>query len=55
VTVEDLVRSKAGTRAEQALSGARDIVVGWSRGRALTLRRELGPAWKAFCAAEKFW
>lgn len=55
VTVEDLVRSKAGTRAERALSGAHDIVVGWSRGRALALRRELGPAWKAFCAAEKFW
>ena len=54
-TVENLVRFSGGTRAEQALSGARDIVVGWSRGRALTLRRELRPAWKAFCAAEKFW
>ena len=54
-TVENLVCFGAGTKVEQALSGARDIVVGWSRGRALALRRELRPAWKAFCAAEKFW
>jgi inorganic triphosphatase YgiF len=54
-TVENLVRAGPGTRADQALSGARGIVVGWSRGRALTLRRELRAAWKAFCAVEKFW
>jgi triphosphatase len=54
-TVGNLVRVGTGTQADQALSGARGIVVGWSRGRALTLRRELQAAWKAFRAAEKFW
>ena len=34
---------------------ARGILLGWSRGRAATLRRELNTPWKAFRAAEKFW
>jgi inorganic triphosphatase YgiF len=54
-TVETLVCIAPGKKGGRALSGARGIVVGWSRGRALTLRRELRMAWKTFCAAEKFW
>lgn len=34
---------------------ARGILLGWSRGRATTLKRELKSAWKEFRAAEKFW
>lgn len=53
--VETLVRATIGIRSEQPLAEARGIVLGWSHGRALALRRELRPAWKAFRAAEKFW
>jgi hypothetical protein len=34
---------------------ARGILLGWSRGRAATLKRELKSAWKEFRSAEKFW
>src|SRR5262249_24958148 len=34
---------------------SRGILLGWSRGRVATLRRELKTAWKAFRAAKKFW
>lgn len=34
---------------------AKGILLGWSRGRAATLKRELKGAWKEFRAAEKFW
>jgi len=34
---------------------ARGILLGWSRGRAATLKRELKSAWKDFRVAEKFW
>jgi inorganic triphosphatase YgiF len=34
---------------------ARGILLGWSQGRAVTLKRELKGAWKAFHAAERFW
>jgi inorganic triphosphatase YgiF len=34
---------------------ARGILLGWSRGRAATLKQELKSAWKEFRAAEKFW
>lgn len=53
--VERLVRDAFGAGAGRAMSEARGIVLGWSHGRALTLRRELRGAWKAFRAAEKFW
>jgi len=43
-----------GANGRQAAE-ARGILLGWSRGRAATLRRELNAAWKAFRAAEKFW
>jgi inorganic triphosphatase YgiF len=54
-TVEALMRGAASAKSDKALSEARGIVLGWSHGRALTLRRELRAAWKAFRAVEKFW
>lgn len=43
-----------GTRGETMLE-ARRILLGWSRGRAATLRGELKNAWKTFCDADRFW
>ena len=54
-TVEALVRGAADPKSGRALSEARGIVLGWSHGRALTLRRELRAAWKSFRTVEKFW
>lgn len=54
-TIAKLVCTEVGTKPGRALSEARGIVLGWSHGRALTLRREMRTAWKAFRAAEKFW
>lgn len=34
---------------------ARGMLLGWSRGRAATLKRELKSAWKTFRSAGKFW
>lgn len=34
---------------------AKGILLGWSRGRAATLKRELKSAWKEFRSAELFW
>ena len=54
-TVAGLMRQGfTGTRGKRVLE-ARGILLGWSRGRAVTLKRELKRAWKAFRAAEKFW
>ena len=49
--VSDALR---GPRSRHA-GEARGILLGWSRGRASTLRRELKTAWKTFRAAERFW
>jgi inorganic triphosphatase YgiF len=43
-----------GARGKRVLE-AKGILLGWSRGRAVTLKRELKRAWKAFRAAERFW
>ena len=43
-----------GARGRRVLE-AKGILLGWSRGRAATLRRELNSAWKEFRSAEKFW
>ena len=54
-TVAGLMRQGfTGTRGKRVLE-AKGILLGWSRGRAVTLKRELKRAWKAFRAAEKFW
>jgi inorganic triphosphatase YgiF len=49
--VGEVLRGANGRQAAEA----RGILLGWSRGRAATLRRELETAWKTFRAAEKFW
>ena len=49
--VGEVLRGSNGRQAAEA----RGILLGWSRGRAATLRRELDTAWKTFRAAEKFW
>jgi CHAD domain-containing protein len=43
-----------GARGRRVLE-AKGILLGWSRGRAATLRRELDGAWKEFRATERFW
>jgi hypothetical protein len=43
-----------GVRGKRVLE-AKGILLGWSRGRAVTLKRELKRVWKAFRAAERFW
>jgi inorganic triphosphatase YgiF len=43
-----------GARGRRVLE-AKGILLGWSRGRAATLKRELRSAWKEFRSAEKFW
>jgi len=43
-----------GAAGRQALE-AKGILLGWSRGRAATLKGELRSAWKDFRASEKFW
>lgn len=54
-TVSSLIRQGfTGFRARPVLE-ARGILLGWSRGRAVTLKRELKRVWKAFRAAERFW
>jgi triphosphatase len=43
-----------GARGRRVLE-AKGILLGWSRGRAATLKRELRSAWKEFRSAGKFW
>jgi triphosphatase len=49
-----LTQGFEGARGKRVLE-AKGILLGWSRGRAVTLKRELKGAWKEFRAAEKFW
>jgi CHAD domain-containing protein len=49
--VQEVLRGDNSRKAAEA----RGILLGWSRGRAATLRRELQKAWKPFREAEKFW
>jgi len=49
-----LTQGFEGARGKRVLE-AKGILLGWSRGRAVTLKRELKGAWKAFRAADKFW
>ena len=54
-TVAKLVaRGFDGVRGRRVLE-AKGILLGWSRGRADTLKRELKSAWKEFRTADKFW
>jgi len=54
-TVGTLVHEVLREANSRNAAEARGILLGWSRGRAATLRSELRTAWKAFRAAEKFW
>ena len=49
-----LMELSCAERGKRVLE-AKGILLGWSRGRAVMLRRELKRAWKAFRAAERFW
>lgn len=49
--VGEVVRGAAGRR----IAETRGILLGWSRGRVATLRRELTSAWKLFRGTERFW
>jgi len=42
-------------KSGKAMAEARSIVIGWSRERAETLKRELPTAWKTFRDGGKFW
>jgi len=54
-TVGSLVGDVLHGASSRYAAEARGILLGWSRGQAATLRRELKTAWEAFRAAEKFW
>lgn len=54
-TVANLMGHGFGGASGRRVFEAKGILLGWSRGRAATLRRELKGAWKAFRAAERFW
>ena len=53
--VERLVHQAFGAGGGRMMSEARGLVLGWSRGRALTLRRELRGAWNAYRVSKRFW
>jgi inorganic triphosphatase YgiF len=54
-TVGNLVGDVLHGANSRYAAEARGIMLGWSRGRASTLRRELNTAWKLFRSAERFW
>ena len=54
-TVSNLMAYGFGGAAGKRVLEAKGILLGWSRGRADTLKRELKSAWKDFRAAEAFW
>ncbi len=54
-TVANLMAHGFGGAAGRRVLEAKGILLGWSHGRAATLKRELKSAWKEFRSAEKFW
>jgi inorganic triphosphatase YgiF len=54
-TVANLMAHGFSGAAGRRVLEAKGILLGWSRGRAETLKRELRSAWKEFRAAERFW
>jgi triphosphatase len=54
-TVANLAARGFGGMSGPAAREAKGLLLGWSRGRAATLRRELKGAWKEFRGAGKFW
>lgn len=53
--VSELMNQGFGARPERAVVEARGIMLGWSKGRSATLRRELRTVWKAYRASKPFW
>ncbi|MCW5603611.1 MAG: CHAD domain-containing protein [Burkholderiales bacterium] len=53
--VAGLMQEGFGAKPGRTIAEARGIMLGWSRGRAETLKRELRAAWKAYRAAGHFW
>lgn len=53
--VSELMNQGFGARPERAVIEARGIMLGWSKGRSATLRRELRSAWKMYRASKPFW
>jgi len=54
-TVANLMAHGFGRASGRRVLEAKGILLGWSRGRAETLKRELKHAWKAFRTAKTFW
>jgi inorganic triphosphatase YgiF len=54
-TVTDLMAHGFDGAGGMGVAEAKGILLGWSRGRAETLKRELTSAWKSFRAAGRFW
>jgi len=54
-TVGNLVGQALRGADTRRVAEARGILLGWSHGRAATLKRELKSAWKDFRITEKFW
>jgi len=54
-TVTDLMAHGFDGAGGMDVAEAKGILLGWSRGRAETLKRELKSAWKKFRSAERFW
>ena len=54
-TVANLMAHGFSGAAGRCVIEAKGILLGWSRGRAATLKRELRSAWKEFRTAERFW
>ncbi|MEK6591673.1 MAG: CHAD domain-containing protein [Pseudomonadota bacterium] len=53
--VSALISQGFGARPGRSVIEARSIMLGWSQGRAATLRREPRAAWKAYRALRLFW
>lgn len=53
--VTGLMHQGFGAKPGRAVVEARGIMLGWSKGRSATLRRELRTAWKAYRASKPFW
>jgi inorganic triphosphatase YgiF len=54
-TVTELMAHGFDGAGGMDVAEAKGILLGWSRGRAETLKRELMSAWKEFRSAERFW
>jgi CHAD domain-containing protein len=54
-TVASLMSQSFGGASGRRVLRAKGIILGWSRGRAAALKRELKNAWRQFRSAKMFW